>query len=131
MKTLAKVLLGIVGVIALAIAAVFYLTADMTTVADEFFRAVKTNDMDKAYTYLSDDFKAGTSKAELHDFMVSSSLSKFKEASWQSRSFHGNRGQLVGSITTVSGGVVPVTLSFVKGEGGWRIYSIQKPSAGI
>ena len=48
-KTFAKILLGIVGVIALAIAAVFYLTADMTTVADEFFRAVKANDMDKAY----------------------------------------------------------------------------------
>ena len=63
--------------------------------------------------------------------MESSSLSKFKEASWQSRSFHGNRGQLVGSITTESDGVVPVTLSFVKGESGWKMYSIQKPHAGV
>lgn len=52
-------------------------------------------------------------------------------ASWESRSINGGRGSLIGSITTESGGIVSITLSIVKGENGWKIYSIQKPPPGI
>jgi hypothetical protein len=131
MKTLLKVLLGIVGVFVLAIAAVFYFTADMTAAADEFFMAAKNKDMDKAFSYLSEDFQSGTTKGDLQKYLEKNSLSKFKEANWESRSINGGRGDLTGSITTDSGGVVPLTLSFVKGDNGWKIYSIQKPSSGI
>jgi hypothetical protein len=131
MNKLVKILLGIAGFFILAIAAIFYFTADMVTLTDEFFTAVKNKDMKKAYTYLSEDFQASTSQSELENYLEKNRISKFKEASWGSRSINGGRGTLIGSITTESGGVVPVTLSFVKGENGWKIYSIQKPSSGI
>ena len=131
MKTLVKVLIGIVGAIALALAAVFYFTADMVGIADEFFLAVKNENVDTAYSYLSDDFKAGTSKVELVAFMEKNRLVNFDEANWQSRSINGGRGDLVGSISTTSGGVVPISLSFVKGQDGWKIYAIQKPNSGL
>lgn len=131
MKKLLKILLGVVGVFVLAIVAIFFFTADMTKIADEFFLAVKGKDMDKAYSYLSEDFQTNTTKSDLQKYLEANSMSNFKEASWESRSINGGRGDLTGSITTESGGVVPITLSFVKGESGWKIYSIQKPSSGI
>ena len=131
MKKIGKVLIGIVGVFVLAIVAIFLLTSDMVKTADEFFVAVKSKDMEGAYSYLSEDFKSGVSKSELESFLSENSLTEFREASWSSRSRSGGRGSLVGSVTTESGGVVPITLGFVKGDSGWRIYSIQKPSSGI
>jgi uncharacterized protein YxeA len=131
MKKLLKILIGIVCVFVLAIAAAFFFTADMTATADEFFTAVKNKDMEKAYTYLSEDFQSGTTKKDLQEYLKSNSFSKFKEANWQSRSFNGGRGDLTGSIATDTGGVIPITLSFVKEENDWKIYSIQKPSSGI
>ena len=131
MKTLAKVLAGFVGVIILAIGAVFFFTSGMVDIADEFFLAMKDEDVETAYSYLSDDFRAGVSKAELIEFMEKNGLANFDEANWQSRSINGGRGELVGSISTSTGGVVPITLSFVKGQDGWKIYAVQKPSSGL
>lgn len=131
MNELVKILLGIVGIFVLAIVAIFFCTADMVTSANEFFTAIKNNDMNKAYTHLSEAFQASTSQFDLETYLKKNLIHKFKEASWESRSISGRRGKLIGSITTESGGVVPITLSFVKGENGWKIYSIQKPSPGI
>lgn len=131
MKKFLKIVLGILAIVVLVMAAVFYFTSDMVKVADGFFNAVKSRDISKAYSYLSDDFKASTSQEALSDFLSKSGLSAFKSASWQNRSISGGRGELTGSINTESGGVVPIKLSFVKGESGWRIYSIEKPQAGI
>lgn len=131
MNKFAKIFLGIIGVIALAFAAIFYFTAGMVGAADEFFVAVKDKEIDTAYSYLSDDFKASTSQSELIAFMEKNQLDNFQEANWQSRSINGGRGDLVGSITTSTGGVVPITVSFVKGQDGWKIYAIRKPSSGL
>jgi hypothetical protein len=131
MKKPLKIVLSIVAIIVLGITAVFYFTADMVTVADEFLNAVKSKDFAKAYSYASDDFKAATSKDALGDFLSRYGLTGFKSASWTQRSISGNRGELTGSVSTESGGVVPIKLSLVKGESGWRIYSLEKPASGI
>lgn len=130
MKTLFKIFAGIGAVVVIAIAAVFYFTAGMADTADKFFLAVKSNNYDKAYTYLSEDFKNNTDKQQLKSFLENNSLSQFKESSWNSRSIEGSRGELVGSITTESGGVIPISLNFIKADD-WLIYSIQKPNSGI
>ncbi|MFZ0488374.1 MAG: hypothetical protein WAL83_15370 [Arenicellales bacterium] len=126
-----KILLAVVGVVVVGIAAVFYFLSGMTTVADDFFSSVGNNDMDKAYSYLSEDFKSSTSKEQLRQFLEKHSLTNFKESHWASRSISGGNGKVSGSVTTESGGVIPITLRFVKEEAGWRIYSIQKPPSGI
>ncbi len=84
-KTFAIILAGVVASIALAVVAVFYFTAGMVGVVDEFFLAVKNENVESAYSYLSDDFKAGTSGAELVAFMEKNQLDDFDEANWQSR----------------------------------------------
>lgn len=131
MRKFLNVLLCILGIIAIGIGAVFFFTANLAGTADDFFKATKSNDIEKAYSLLSDDFKAATSRQALIDFLSKSGLTAFKSASWGERSISGSRGTLTGTITTESGGAIPIKLSFTKGESGWKIYSIEKPSAGI
>jgi hypothetical protein len=132
MKKLLKVIIGIVAAIVLAIAAVFYFTTGMVDAANAFFAAVKKQDMAAARGYLSEDFKANTDEAALKEFLAKTALLKFKEASWTNRQVAtGGRGHLDGSVTTDSGGVVPLKIMFVKENGSWKIYSIQKPGAGV
>lgn len=131
MNKLAKILLAVIGVVVLAFAAIFFFTAGMVTVADEFFLAVKDKNIDDAYSYLSEDFKTSTSQSDFLAFISQNRLDDFQEANWQSRSINGGRGDLTGSITTSTGGVVPIAMGFVKGQDGWKIYAIQKPSSGL
>lgn len=131
MKKLLKIFIGIIGVFALSVAFVFYLTSEMTDKADAFFTSIQKGDISSARNYLSEDFKASTDAAALKDFLSSSALIHFKEASWSSRQVSGGMGELNGSVTTNTGGVIPLKLLFVKENGSWKIYAIQKPTAGL
>jgi hypothetical protein len=131
MKTFLKVLVGIAVITVLGLSAAWFVTGGMSDVADEFFAAAREGDMVRAYTYVSDDFKAGTSEDQLADFLYDNALTDVTDTSWGNRSFDGNLGELSGSVSTGSGGVVPITLRFVKGDAGWRIYSIEKPASGL
>jgi len=125
-----KILLGVVAVF-VAIAAVFYFTSGMVDTADAFFNAVKQKDIAKARSYLAEDFKASTDERALTDFLSKGAILNFKESSWTNRQISGGRGELNGSITTDSGGVVPIKMMFVKENNAWKIYAIQKPTAGL
>jgi hypothetical protein len=103
----------------------------MAATAEEFFVAVRDDDMDKAMTCLSEDFQASTPLAELRRFLDANGLNRFREARWASRSRNGNQGTLSGSITVDSGGVVPLAVGMVKGASGWKIHTIQKLAAGV
>jgi hypothetical protein len=131
MKKLLKIISGLAVAIALAIGTVFYFTAGMVSTADDFFAAVKAQDLSRARTYLSEDFKASTDEAALQAFLSRNALLEFKDASWSNRSISGRRGNLDGEVTTESGGVVPLELAFVKEGDAWKIFSIQRPVAGL
>jgi hypothetical protein len=131
MKKLLIVIGGIVMLAVLGIVAVFYFTAGMADTADSFFQAIKKQDMAAARGHLSEDFKASTDEASLKEFLTKSSLLKFRKASWSNRQISGGRGELNGEVITETGGVVPLKLLFVKENDAWKIYSIQKPTAGL
>jgi hypothetical protein len=131
MKKWLKIVLGLVVVIVLIVAAVFYFTSGIKETADGFFKAVKKMDLTKARSYLSEDFKASTDEWALKDFLSRSALLNYKESQWSYRQIKGGRGELEGSITTETGGVVPLKMMFVKEKGEWKIYAITKPTAGL
>src|ERR1043165_5297177 len=130
MKVL-KILLGIAAGIAAIVGIALYATSGIVAATDEFFAAVQRQDFAAAHGYLSEDFKATTNVAALQEFITSSALVRFKEASWSSREIRGSRGTLAGEITTQSGGVVPLKVSLVKESSLWKIASLQKPAAGL
>ena len=131
MKKFLKILAIVAVVIAVILGIVSFATSGMRTTADDFFGAVKQQDMTKARSYLSEEFKASTNEAALKEFLSKSALLNFKEASWSERSVNGDRGELNGSITTETGGHIPIKLIFFKEKETWKIYGLQKPTAGL
>jgi Domain of unknown function (DUF4864) len=110
---------------------VFQLTGGITKVADQFFSAVKEKDFTKAYSFTSQDFQASTSLEDLQRFLEGTALLDYQDASWGSRSVSGSQGELDGSIKTSSGGTIPVKITLVKENGGWKILNIHKADAGL
>jgi hypothetical protein len=120
------VLLGLVGGVV-----VFYVTGNMVKVGDEFFAALKARDYATASSHLSEEFRATIPVSDFADLMDRSALGRLKEVSWSSRSVSPGRGELEGVATTDSGGSIPLKLTFVKENGAWRIYSLEKDAAGM
>lgn len=131
MKTWMKVVLGIVAGVTALLGLIFWLTGDIVEAGDNFFAEVRVENIDGAYDLLSEDFQATTSKEELQVFLKDNALISVTETSWSSRSIENNRGTLQGSVTTEKGGVIPLTLKLVNTDSGWKIYKIEKATAGI
>lgn len=131
MKTWMKVALAIVAAIAALLGVIFWLTGDITKTGDDFFDAVQNDDIDSAYALLSSDFQAGTSKQQLQTFLESYGLDEVTDTSWSGRSISGSTGELNGTVETVQGESIPVKLELVKGNNGWKIYSIVKQKPGF
>ncbi len=131
MKKIWKVLGIIAGVIAVIVVLALFATSGLRSTADEFFGAVKHQDIAKARGYLSEEFMASTDDATLKAFLEKSALLNFKEASWSESNISNGRGELNGLITTETGGHIPIKLMFVKEHDSWKIYALQKPTAGL
>lgn len=131
MKTWMKVVLGIIAAILALVGLIFWLTGDVTKAGDDFFAAVQNDDIDAAYEMLSEDFQAGTSKAQLQTYLKGNALDNIREVSWGARSIENNMGTLKGTVETQSGGTIPLMMRLVNGANGWKILSIRKESAGF
>lgn len=131
MKIFLIIILVLVLLVLLILFFVFQLTGGITTTADQFFKAVKEKDFSKAYRLTSQEFQATTSLEQLEKFLAGTALLDYQKASWSSRSISGNQGDLEGSVTTSSGGTVPVKITLVKEKAGWKILSIHKADAGL
>jgi len=130
-KKLLKTMIGIAVFGAAIGGIVMYFTAGMADTAEAFFQAVKRQDMSAARNYLSTEFKANTNEATLKAYLSNNSLLHFKKASWSNREISGGHGELSGEVTSDSGGVVPLKLSFLKENDAWRIYYIENTKPGL
>lgn len=135
MKKVFKILLYIFGgfglLVSLAIVAIFFFTADIVGEADSFFTAVREDDISRARSHLSEDFKIGMSETALAKFMTANALDDVVDVSWEERARKIGWGYLVGEVTTGNGRILPVTLGFVKRAEDWRIYAIVKTEADL
>ena len=131
MKRWMKIVLGVVVVIVLAVAGGLYFTSGIVDTANDFFKAVQQKDMVKARGYLAEELKASADERTLAAFLARNALTSVKDTSCSSREVSGGKGELTGTVTTESGGTVPLKLIFVKEKDVWKIYAIQKPAAGL
>jgi hypothetical protein len=115
---------GIVGV-------VFYATSGLPESADAFFQQVAQGQASAAYQSTAAEFRAGTSEPEFMQFLKTTALTEYQSASWSSRSIESDRGILEGTVTTTSGGKIPLRVEFVKEDGAWKIYAIRKSQGGV
>lgn len=113
---------GAFGIILFA--AVFGVTGNLVTVADEFFDALEGGDYEAAYGCLSLEFHGNTTVAELQAFAQESALADYADATWCQRSISGDEGFLDGEVETKDGKCIPVTLALLKENDDWKIYQI-------
>jgi hypothetical protein len=97
--------------------------------ADEFFAAVKRDDLATARRLLAADVRASTDEAALRAWLARSAVPGFREASWSRWKVERGRGELDGSLTPETGGAIPIRLTFVDENGAWKIDSLQEPAA--
>lgn len=131
MKTWMKVVLGGVAFLGLLLGLVFWITGGAADASDDFFAKVQKGEMDQAYELLTEDFQAGTPKDQLQRFLTATALDRVVETSWSSRSIENNVATLKGSVTTDTGGVIPVTVVLVNSDAGWKIHGIEKEKSGV
>lgn len=131
MKKFLAIIFALVVLIAAGIGSVFLATSGAVETADSFFRSVADGDIQLAKTYLSEGFTSETSDEELLSFLQASGLTDYKESDWGGRSVDTSSGTLTGKVITNSGGAIPLTLTFVREEGDWKIYYIQREGAGL
>lgn len=129
MKTLLKLVFGLITLLALLIPLVFFLTSGMVRQTNDFFKAVQANDMSNAESFLSQAFLEETSLEELNVFLDQTGLKDFERASWPNRSFENNLGEISGTITT-SKDSFPMTIKFIKENGKWKLLNINVPASG-
>lgn len=131
MKTLLKVVIGIVAAIVLAVGIMFWLTAGLVDTANGFFTAVRSQNYTAARGYLSREFQATTGESTLESYLANSGIAHFKASHWPRREITNGRGELHGDVVTDSGGIVPLEMTFIREGGGWKIYSMDIPPSGL
>jgi len=119
-----KFISAIIAVMVLMFSLYFYFTASLVTRADEFFLSVKNKSTEESMAYLSADFKHRVRPVAFEQYTKAAGLVEYKSASWSSRSIKSNRGSLVGIVETQYASL-PMTITFVKEQDEWKIYSLQ------
>ncbi len=108
-----------------------FIGSDMVEIADNFFKAAKDDNFTEAYSFVSEEFKKSTSQDELEQFLKSGGFIDYSSSSWHSRKFENNQGTIEGTIKTVNGGEIPLTIYFIKENEEWKILRINIKNAGV
>jgi len=128
----ALIILGSLAAFGLIVfASVFLATSGAVDAADSFFRAAATGDFEGANLYLAEGFKSSTSDEELVAFLAGAGLLDYRESKWGGRSVDTSSGKLTGKVITQTGVSIPLTITFVREQGTWKIYYIQWEGAGV
>ena len=122
----AAVILVCSGVGFLIFGTVFMATSGLVSSADTFLTAAADESYQVAYSELSQDLKKTVSPQQLESFISENGLNEYQTVFWNNRSIDNSTGLLEGNVTTKSGGTIPVKLTFVKEQSGWKIQSIDK-----
>ena len=122
---------GFAAVIGGFIWLIFQMTAGIADTGDDFFAAAHSGDYEAAYALTSQDLKRDNSIEDLGNYIEANGFDEVTDTSWSSRSFENDRGSLSGSLTTATGGTIPVEIGLVKEGEEWKINYISREQSGL
>jgi hypothetical protein len=122
---------GFVVLVGGIIAFVFQATSGVAETGDRFFQAAREGDYVMAYSLTSEEIQRRNSVADLEAFIGANGFGRAVDTSWSSRSINNNTGSLAGTLTTATGGTIPVEIGLVYESGEWKIDSISRSRAGL
>ena len=109
----------------------FGLTRGAVKAGDQFLGLIGSGKIAAAYESASATLKSEESVASFEQNVKKLGLTDFASASWSSRETKNDRARLEGSVTTRSGGKIPLTMELVKESGTWKVIYLSAPQAGV
>lgn len=123
----AWVLIFVTSIIALAV----YATSGLIVVIDNQLEAMRSGDLEKAYSYTSKDFQNSTSLSSFKEFVEKyPSLKQNDSHLFNERAVENNIGTVKGTLTAKDGAQTPIEYQLIKEGDGWKILSFQLSPTG-
>jgi len=127
-----KIVLGFVAIIVLVVSLALFLTGSLVDPVDKQLAALRSGDIDTAYSMTSDAFKKAVSRERFVAFLKANpSLMEITDHSFSTREVGDGIGTLKGTLETKSGSKIPVVYKLVDENGEWKILSITLPKQGV
>jgi hypothetical protein len=123
----------VVGLAVLAVAIVglvFWFTGGAVRAGEDFLALVAQEKFDEAYQSTATAFRSQQDTASFAATVKAIGLTRYESASWSNRQIQNDRATLEGSVTTVDGGTIPLTMALVSEGDEWRVLSLTSPMAG-
>jgi hypothetical protein len=123
-----KIVLALVGVGVFAITLVVLLLfgpGGVSGAADPFLQALERRDFVAAAAQRTQRFQEAVPHDAFERFLKDSKVGMYAGGSWSGWQIQDGVGTVDGSITTATGEVLPLRLSFLKEDGGWKVDAIQ------
>jgi hypothetical protein len=120
-KGCAAVMVGLV----LLVGIIFWATSGVTGTADEFIEHLAQGQHDEAYAMFGPKVTSELTREDFDGFLTGTRLGQAESASWGSRSFRNNTGEVSGDISLSDGGTKAVTVYLEKIDDKWMIQGIK------
>ncbi|CAM3013677.1 TM2 domain [Legionella steigerwaltii] len=105
---------------------IFLLISSLTYPINHQLSALKTGDIEKAYSYTSKDFQKTTSLSDFKKFINQyPSLKNNKSAFFNERIIENNIGLVKGTLTATDGAKTPIEYRLIWEDGAWKILNIK------
>ncbi len=132
MKKGCLIALGVaVVLIAAILVLVFGLTRGAVKSADDFLAQIGAGKIETAYEETSATLRKQQTLASFEETVKELGLTDYASVFWSNREVKNDRAHLEGSVTTKSGGKVPLTMELVKESGSWKVIFLSAPRAGV
>jgi hypothetical protein len=109
---------------------VFAATAEAAEAADKFHALVAQDKMAEAYNSSAAALRARQTQDAFAADVKRLGLTDYASSSWPVRNIVNDEARLEGTITTKSGGSIPLKVTLVKEGGTWRVLSLTGTAAG-
>ncbi|MEZ5840062.1 MAG: DUF4864 domain-containing protein [Hyphomicrobiales bacterium] len=120
-----KIVLGVIGFIAVIVGFALFATSGLIEPIDRQIAALKAGDVPAAYAETSMAFQKATSAEDFAAFVSANPiLSEITDHTFTERSFENDLGTVRGTLKTSDGGALPVEYKLIKENGAWKILAI-------
>ena len=125
LKIVLGIVVGLAAVIGVAIWVALWATSGLLEPIDRQLAALKVGKMEAAYEETSQAFRESTPLDRFTGFVDANPILKdAAEHTFSSRSIENSVGKVSGTLTSSTGGVIPIEYQLVKENEAWKILNI-------
>jgi len=109
----------------------FGMYKETTKAADSFLAQVGSGDVKGAYDSSSATLRQQQTLEQFTSSVKSLGLTEYQSASWTSFNIVNDQGTVEGTMTTKTGGPIPLKVTMIKESGTWRVSGVTSTATGV